>query len=326
MRKIGQHPLQSTPFIGLAVLSTILAAIVIVLRHLIDTPQSLESMLPGEAHLFRWHHGHIFYKTIGDKSTPPLVLLHAPGMTASSYEMRKISSLLAQHYFIYTPDLLGFGLSDRPHLEYSAEMYIALCHDFLTNVVGQPATIVASGLSGNYAIMIAKRYPQCCSNLILLSPLDLVSNRNKTQLWSSVLAIPTGGLFLYAFLSTRPMLRLRHFLSTQQHITRAELDYLYATTHRFGAEHAPMALLKGALTVDTAKAFATLPQPALAIWGVKALNALRFLTNSYALPDTIEIIIIQDAGESVHEERPTIVAAHIREWLQTALTEQTTGT
>ena len=325
MCKIKQRPLQSSPFIALAVLSTIVAAIVVVLRHLIDIPQPLESMLSGEAHLFRWHHGHIFYKTIGDKSTPPLVLLHTPGIDASSYEMRKISNMLAQHYFIYTPDLLGFGLSDRPHLEYTAEMYIALCHDFLTNVVGQPATIVASGLSCNYAVMVAKRYPECCSNLVLLSSLDMASSRPKTRLWSSLLTIPTFALFLYALLSTRPILRFRHFLSARQNIARAELDYLYATTHRFGAEHAPMALLKGALAIDTAQAFDTLSRPALAIWGAKALNALHSLSHPYVLSDTIEMIIIQGASASIHEEHPAIVAAHIREWLQAAHTEQATG-
>jgi len=306
----------------LTVFGIVLAAAVAVLQYLLDTPQPLESLLPGEPHLYRWQNGHIFYKTLGDKSTPPLVLLHAPGIAASAYEMRKIAPALAQTYFIYTPDLLGFGLSDRPRLEYSADTYISLCHDFLTNVVGQPATIIASGLSCNYAVILAKYYPECCSDLVLLSPLEVLGNTRKSWLWSYVLAFPMTNLLLYAFLSTRSLLRvlLSKRISLHQKVARSAIDYLYATTHQFGAEHAPMALLKGALTVNASQAFDTLQQPTLIIWGAKALNATRSLTSSpygpYALPDTMEMALIQDAGTCVHEEYPAIVVAHIREWHQ----------
>src|SRR6266849_3847879 len=160
--------------LGLTALCAIAAAAIVALwQYIINTPQPLESILPGDTRIYRWKQGHIFYKVLGTTDAPPLVLLHAPGVGASSYEMRRIMQPLAQHYRVYAPDLLGFGLSDRPRLDYSAETYISLCHDFLADVVKQPATLVASRLSCNYAIAIAGRFPDLCERLVLISPTSL---------------------------------------------------------------------------------------------------------------------------------------------------------
>lgn len=320
MRKKVQRLRRVYMSIRFIVFGTFIATSLIALRHIIDTPQPLESTLPGEAHLYRWQHGHIFYKTSGDKNKPPLVLLHTPGFGASAFEMRKIIKALAQHYFVYAPDLLGFGLSDRPRIAYSAGIYVALCHDFLTHVVGQPATLVASGLSGNYAVTVAQRFPETCNRLVLISPSAILSSTRREAFWSTLLAMPTLGFLLYALLSTRPFLRfmLSRHSSPHEVISSSDMDYLYATTHQFGAEHAPLALLKGALSLDASQAFDMLQQPTLIILGVKALHAASL----YDLPGTIEMVLIQEAGAFVHEEYPAIVVANMHEWSKVHTTEK----
>src|SRR6266516_860259 len=150
MRKILQRPLKILELLGLSALCTLVAATIIALLHSLNTPQPLESILPGESHIYRWKQGHIFYKTLGDEKAPPLLILNASAISASAYDIRKVMGALAQKYHVYDPDLLGFGLSDRPNRNYSAEMYIDFCHDFLAEVVQGPATILASGLSCNY--------------------------------------------------------------------------------------------------------------------------------------------------------------------------------
>ncbi len=69
-----------------------------------------------------------------------------PGIGASAYEMLPIMEGLAQHYRMYTPDLLGFGLSDAPDIDYTADIFVALCQDFLRDVVQQPATLACPWL------------------------------------------------------------------------------------------------------------------------------------------------------------------------------------
>src|SRR6266853_7055277 len=156
--------------LSLSFFSALIFTIVVAIRHMLETPMRLESPLPGESHYYKWKRGYIFYKVLGEPEAPPLLLLHSPGLLASAYEMRKMIEPLAQHYRVYAPDLLGFGISDRPAIDYSADTYVTLCRDFLTDVVKQPATIVASRISCNYAVATAATTPDLCERLVLISP------------------------------------------------------------------------------------------------------------------------------------------------------------
>lgn len=322
MCKIVRRCVGIFELLGLVALASSIIAAAVALRHIIDTPQPLESILPGEAHLYRWRHGHIFYKILGNRDAPPLVMLHTPSLGNSAYEMRKIVGALAQEYRVYALDLLGFGLSDHPSIDYTSETYIAMCHDFLTQVVGQPVTLLASGLSCNYAVHVAYRYPNTCSRLILISPSELFEVQQPPKIWRSVLQRPLGRFLLYPLLTTRPALQLnmkQQHTAQQGQLIASDVDYLYATTHQFGAEHAPMARLAGDLNVDASKEFDALQQPTLIIWGARALNNARFISKEQHLPAQTEIVLIQDADVSVHEEYPALVVENIRGW-------NTTGT
>ena len=316
MRKIVQRFLT---IFGLSAFSAFVAATLVALWHIVNTPQPLESVLPGNAHIYRWRRGHIFYKTLGNEDAPPLVLLHAPGIGASAYEMRKIMQALAQQYHVYALDLLGFGLSDHPQIDYSAEMYINMCHDFLTEVVAQPATLLASGLSCNYAAIVAKRFPETCTHLVLISPLALFGGEQAQNFWSKLMQQPVAGFLLYAILSTRSALRskvARQHSPHQGQISESDVEYLYATTHQFGAEFAVMAELAGRLVVDASQQFEALRQPTLVIWGARALNNTntQAITSQQNMPAQTEIALMPDAGTFVHEEYPALVIANILGW------------
>ena len=154
--------------LGWGALGSVALAGVVALRHMLVTPQPLDSPLPGEAHLYRWKRGYIYYKVAGEQHAPPMVLLHTPELAGSSYVMLGIMAPLAAHYRVFAPDLLGFGLSDRPDISYTADLYTELLHDFLMDVVKEPATIVASHLACNYAISVAANSPELCARLVFI--------------------------------------------------------------------------------------------------------------------------------------------------------------
>lgn len=336
MHKMRRYFLNIVTSLGLGIAATLLFTMIVALRHKITTPLPLKSSLPGDDHLYRWQYGHIFYKTLGDKHAPPLLLLHAPSIDASAHEMRSIAESLAQDFCVYAPDLIGFGSSDRLHIDYSARTYISLCRDFLSDVIGKPAFVLASGLSCNYAVIVAQEHPDLCSHLILISPTDLFSAssrpslgalfRNKRQAspLAHIVEIPAVQFFLFPLLTTRTALRFTLARSRAEHggsNLAADVQYRYATTHQFGAELAPMALLAGQLAIDATKHFDALQQPALVIWGARALNNTRILTHraqsivgQMGASSRIEIVLIQDAGLHVHEEYPIKVVENIREW------------
>ncbi len=107
-----------------------------------------DSALGGEARFFDWKYGRIFYKTAGTGHPgPPLVFIHGVGAGSSSFMWRKNFDVLARDFRVYAVDLLGFGFSDKPSTApYSADLYVDLITDFIREVTGYPANIVASSL------------------------------------------------------------------------------------------------------------------------------------------------------------------------------------
>jgi pimeloyl-ACP methyl ester carboxylesterase len=321
MKKIADRFLRGVGLLIFSAVGMLLVALVVALRHIMETPQPLESPLPGEARIYRWKRGHVFYKVLGSETAPSLVLLHAPGVGASSYEMRKIMAPLAAKFRVYAPDLPGFGLSDRLHMDYSAGMYIALVQDFLRDVVGQPATILASGLSCNYAVAAARRSPELCERLVLISPGTLFRSGQSQEFLSALMQVPGIGRLLYPIASTRPALRYGvagQHATTNGNVAREDIDYLYAASHQFGAEYAPLAMMTGKLDVDVAQEFAGLPQPTLLIWGTQALNNLRAIGGQHEIvtPPQTQMELIKDAGTAVHEEYPENVITNILQWCE----------
>jgi len=57
----------------------------------------------------------LFYREAGPAGAEVLVLLH--GFPTSSYMFRNLIPRLADRYRVIAPDMLGFGLSDAPHID-----------------------------------------------------------------------------------------------------------------------------------------------------------------------------------------------------------------
>ena len=91
-------------------------------------------------------HYSINYLELGDKSKPSLLLIH--GFGASAYHFRHNIPELAKDYHVYAFDLLGFGLSDKPLEDYSAEVWRDQALDFIDEVIGKPTIVAGNSLGG----------------------------------------------------------------------------------------------------------------------------------------------------------------------------------
>jgi len=312
--------------LGKLLLTSALGVSFVVVRSAMKTPQPLKSALPGEEHIYKWTQGHIFYKVFGAEDAPPLVLVHAPEIGASAYEMRHLIDGLAKNYRVYAPDLLGFGLSDHPHVDYSAHTYLSLLEDFLAHVVQQPAVIMASGLSCNYAVAVAHRRPELCVRLVLLAPTPLYKRQHVSALRRYSLVNPFLSFVLYALLTER--WPLRSLLAKQRgiaraQVTRAERDYVYAASHQRGGHYAACAYLAGRLDLDVEQQLATLNQPALIIGGEQSVQPLppEWPTSAAtgSRHDTVtanatQVTTLPETGSHLQEERPTKVVDRVLSW------------
>lgn len=309
MRHIGSYSRASVKILAFALVGVLFMMV----RNVLKTPSTLKSVLSGEEHLYTWTHGNIFYKVLGAQDAPALVLFHAPEVAGSSYEMRNIFDGLAKSYRVYALDLLGFGLSEHPKLAYSAETYISLFQDFLRDVVGQPATLVASGLSCNYCVAVAQRTPDLCSGLVCLSPQQLVQDQLSAAEKRGWLGQYKLVASLYASMYSRSFLRRalaqQHMVASQQ-VTDGELQHARSVVKQPGAQHALRAYLDEQLQLDVSQMLQQLAQPVLLIWGGNSASS----ANVQQLAPAMQTKHFNDTSIRVHEERPTAVINQILVW------------
>jgi len=128
----------------------------------------LEEQLPATPKMWQWRLGNVAVYEHGSPGKPPVLLLHGHNAAASANEMREPFMRLAHDYHLFAPDLLGYGLSDRPNTDYNPQLYISLITDFLREVVQRPAIVIALSLSSSYAIEVAAQSPEWVTHLVLI--------------------------------------------------------------------------------------------------------------------------------------------------------------
>jgi len=235
-----------------------------------------DSALGGEARFFDWKHGRIFYKTAGiGHLGPPLVFIHGVGAGSSSFMWRKNFDVLARDFQVYAFDLLGFGLSDKPSTApYSADLYVDLISDFIREVAGYPANIVASSLGAAYTIRVADEHPELIKSMVLNAPtgVDRLNTRPGMAgaAFYGLLQSPVLGTSFYNVMASERSIRdysRKHLFYDHRRVTNRVVANFYATSHQPGAQHAIAAFLSGYLNTDTRAAFSRLTQPVMLIWG-----------------------------------------------------------
>ncbi|HEY7122510.1 MAG TPA: alpha/beta fold hydrolase [Ktedonobacterales bacterium] len=310
-------------------------ALAVTARSILATPQPLESALEGESRIFRFRSGDVFYKVRGPQGAQPVLLLHGIHLGASSFEWRKNFSELSQGFRVFAPDLPGFGLSDRPAIEYTGELYTQFVTDFAREIVQQPAMVVARGQSAAFAVGAAALDEQLFHRLVLISPSGIVHSPTADgrgldgpdgQGWLleamqaplRQVGVSSLGQVPYALLTNKPALAyllLRQSYADREKIDQAVLQHLYATTHQYGARFAPLAFMSGRLDVDVENAFSMLSQPVLLVWGQEdLLNSPLNAEDLHMLNPRARLEVLSHAGNAVQEEREQETNELLRAW------------
>jgi pimeloyl-ACP methyl ester carboxylesterase len=260
---------------GVAALAAVNAAI----RRQASEPDN--SALGGEARFFDWKYGRIFYKTSGrQNSRPPLLFVHGVGAGSSSFMWRKNFDMLARDFPVYAIDLLGFGFSEKPGAApYSADLYVELITDFIREVVGYPANVIASSLGAAYVVRVADEHRELISGLVLNAPAGADSFRNRPGMagaaFYGLLQSPVLGTSFYNVMASERSIRdyaKKQLFYDHRRVTDRLVAHLYATSHQSGALHAIAAFLAGYLNLDMRAAFARFDQPSVLVWGKQDLT------------------------------------------------------
>ncbi len=271
----------------------------------------LNTVLTGEERRYPWKYGDMFYEVKGARDARPLLLVHGFGPGASSYEWRKNIDMLAGQFRVFTIDLLGFGLSDRPAIDYTAETFADLIHDFIKEVIGKPTVVVAHGMSCAYVIADAYRRPQYFERLVLVSPPPVMLQEHfpgpLNVAEKTLLRMPILGEFVYNSLTSRRAIRGyydRQGFHNPGLITDDLVEYIFTCAHQPNSRYPAASFLSNYLTMDVHEAFSRLQVPAVIVFGREgALTPTEASEAFKRVNSRVEVRILDKASQQPQDEQ-----------------------
>ncbi len=154
---------------------------------------------------YEWRFGKIRYSKKGNGS--PIVLVHDLTCGSSNYEHHCLFESLSKTNEVYSLDLLGYGLSDKPNMTYTNYLYVQLLIDFIKNIVGRKTDIIATGDATPIVVMAGHNDPEVIDKMIFINPQSLYNLNQipskQTKALKFLIEIPIIGTFVYNIFSTK---------------------------------------------------------------------------------------------------------------------------
>lgn len=264
----------------------------------------------GEWLSYEWRGHRVAYVMRG--AGRPVLFIHSVHAAASSAEWRFTVPATAEHYTTYAIDLLGFGASARPPVDYTAEMYLALLRDFVREVIGKPTILIGSSLGGTYALAIAAQAPTFARAVVAVGPAGVVRlaepGGRMSRLAQGLLRSRQPGALLFRLLTTRTSIKLflRGIYSRREILDEERVTLFHEAARQPGAQFAPAAFIGMRLNLDLRPVLPLLARPFLLLWGEHATQS----PPSEALPVRALAPVTQFAmlpgGDLPHDERPDV--------------------
>jgi len=288
--------------------------------------QSL-TLAPLEKLTWDWRGYSIQYTVVG--TGHPLLLVHGFGASLGHWR-QNIPVLAAGGYRVFAIDLLGFGGSAKPALDYSLELWQELLKAFWSAHIQTPTVFVGNSIGGLLCLMMLANHPETASGGVLLNCAGGMNHRPgelnpplrfAMAMFNNLVRSPRFGGFV--FNQIRQKHRIRRTLSqvyrNREAITDELVDMLYTPSCDDGAQKVFASVLTAPPGPSPAALLPNVSQPLLVLWGAAdpwTPIAGASIYQEFAKAHPLTFVSIPDAGHCPHDDRPEVVNSLILNWLQ----------
>lgn len=285
------------------------------LNRLLRVETEPDSPLGRPYETYRWRGFDVAYTTAGDPLNPDLLLCHGINAAGSSAEFRYVVDALAETHHVIVPDFPGFGASDRPPIHYDGELYVDFIGDFVRDRTDRPI-VVASSLSGTYAVAAADRYDIDLEQFVLICPTAATIPGRRGWL-RSLVRLPILGEVIHNALVSKPAIRYfldDHGVANAAVITDEWVADDWASAHRPGARFATASFLGGFLDYecDLGTLLKGIDVPTTLVWGADATHPTRTAGRELAERGGCRLLVFENAKLLPHAEHPEAFVRTLR--------------
>ena len=280
-----------------------------------------------KSYFWNWQRHRIKY-TVQGMGTP-ILLIH--GFGASLGHWRKNIPVLAQkNYRIYALDLLGFGGSDKPQLDYTLELWRDLIKDFWQEHINQPTVFVGNSIGGLLALMILAKYPEMSQGGVLINCAGGLNHRPDELnivlrlvmgTFAKLVNSPLTGKLLFNTIRQKQRIRrtLYQVYCDRTAVTDELVDLLYQPSCDPGAQKVFASVLTAPPGPHPKELLPTIQQPLLVLWGTDdpwtPITGAQLYQERVENGHDTEFHPILGAGHCPHDEKPDQVNRLMLDWL-----------
>ena len=201
----------------------------------------------------------IRYLESGD-SKNILVLVH--GLGASAERWNNVIPHFAKYYHVIVPDLIGFGYSDKPIVDYTPDFFSTFLGKFFDTLKIKRPNVIGSSLGGQIAAEYASAHPDNIEKLILVSPSGVMKQ-----------STPALDAYIMAALYPNEQSAKNAFEMMESSGNRVDDRIVRGFVERMQLPNAKLAFMSTVLGLKNSEAVTpklhTINSPTLIIWGSK---------------------------------------------------------
>jgi pimeloyl-ACP methyl ester carboxylesterase len=282
---------------------------------------------------WQWRGFDLCYTVLGEGK--PLLLIHGFGATYAHWR-NNIPALAEQGYRVYAIDLLGFGASEKPALDYSLELWQEIIHDFWQEQICQPMVVVGNSIGALLSLMVLAKYPEIATGGILLNVAGGLNHRPDELnlplrmvmgLFAKLVQSPLIGAALFNQVRQKNRIRntLKQVYCNPKAITDELVDIIYEPACDPKAQKVFASILGAPPGPRVSELLPHIQQPLLVLWGeadpwtpIQGSSVFQAWAAQMKEPN-IKIVPIPETGHCPHDERPDLVNPLMVDWLKTLI-------
>jgi len=236
-----------------------------------------------------------YLRFTGRSPTKTIILLH--GLGASSERWSELWPLM-QKYDVIIPDLIGFGYSDKPLVEYTIDFFVKSLETFFEKLSIKNPIIIGSSFGGQLVIEYSLKHKDFFDKIILVSP-------------AGTLERPTFVLSQYIFSGLYPTIEnvetaFKRMADNKDY--KVDMHTVKDFINRMKLPNAKYALISTLLAMrrdqSLQKRLIEISVPALVIWGSDDTTIPVDNIEHFKSIPMVETIIMKGCGHTPYVEKP----------------------
>lgn len=257
----------------------------------------------------------IRYDEYGKGKQKHVLFIH--GLGSSLLVWRDIPQALSEHFHVFTVDLIGFGQSDKPQVDYTIEYFTKFIKDFIRKIGikdKDKITLIGHSLGGYITLNYAIKHKTQIDRLVLIDS-------------SGMLDGPTSLLKQYLDAAMEADINLRfkkvtsvfeNLLAEPYRLLPVFVNIFISVIDKPGAKQAFQSAFENSTSTfikkDELKKIKDIP--CLIIWGEKdRLIPVDHIKKFKLILENSESVVILDAGHSPFVEKTAIVYQRLLSFL-----------